>query len=217
VSKIKNNVIIIINQFYLKSKHASLAQLKADLQEGRDIYYSRIYVILYEPPNLPPTTSFYTTYVFIRRNRKPTNFFWPRPIQKLNIPSFTDYMRKPIIIKTIWLLLKIAYLVIINIIWSCIKELRTKVLKYQTKVLKMNSSSKQELLYVGKVIKALPCLLDEFIFSTLVRYFSTLVHNFGTVIRNIHNNCLGIALWNVTWNRLFLHLSTHLKHSHRVG
>ena len=124
---------------------------------------------------------------------------------------------KSLLIKTIWLLLKIAYLVIINIIWSCIKELRTKVLKYQTKVLKMNSSSKQELLYVGKVIKALPCLLDEFIFSTLVRYFSTLVHNFGTVIRNIHNNCLGIALWNVTWNRLYLHLSTHLKHSHGVG
>ena len=50
-------IIIIINQFYLKSKHASLAQLKADLQEGRDIYNSRIYGILYEPPNLPPTTN----------------------------------------------------------------------------------------------------------------------------------------------------------------
>jgi hypothetical protein len=30
-------VIIIINQFYLKWKHASLAQLKADLQEGREV------------------------------------------------------------------------------------------------------------------------------------------------------------------------------------
>ena len=28
-----------------------------DLQEGRDIYNSRIYGILYEPPNLPPTTN----------------------------------------------------------------------------------------------------------------------------------------------------------------
>ena len=35
-----------INEFYLKSKHASLAQLKADLQEGRDIYNSRIWNII---------------------------------------------------------------------------------------------------------------------------------------------------------------------------
>jgi hypothetical protein len=48
----KQIIIITINQFYLKWKHASLAQLKADLQEGRDIQNSKIYRILYEP-NLP--------------------------------------------------------------------------------------------------------------------------------------------------------------------